>query len=298
MSGTRTTPRSSLLKVPAKAYHADELGTDQPCLSASMINLLLAKSPRHAWFAHPKLNPNFERKTEEKFDVGTAAHQLFLEGVDALAIIPFDDWRTSAAKELRDEARLAGRIPLLTPQAEDVYKLVDALRTKLRQRNDDPALFTDGQPEHTITWQEDGVWCKARLDYLNNAHTLISDLKTTKASANPEAWARTAYGMGADVQVAFYQRAVSSLHPERILPPEFRYVVVEVEAPYELAVFSLAPSALDLANAKIDKALAIWKRCLSTGAWPGYASEVAYIEAPGWAEAQWMAREMREEMAA
>jgi len=76
--------------------------------------------------------------------------------------------------------------------------------------------------------------------------------------------------------------------------PDFRFVVQETYPPYQLAVVSLAPSALALADAKVKRALAMWKECLATDRWDGYPDEIAYIEAPAWAEAQWLEREGHE----
>lgn len=289
---------AELVTVHQDVYHADGFRPDHPTLSASLINVLLNKSPKHAWYGHPRLNPDWQRHDDSKFDVGSAVHDVFLEGKQVVDVIDADSWRSKEAKQQRDESRALGRIPLLTDQFVQVEEIVAAIYRQLNSRTDDPRLFAGGKPEQTIVWDEDGVACRARLDYLNDDHTLISDLKTTKASANPEQWVRTMYGMGCDVQVALYRRAVASLHPERFLPPEFLYCVVEVDPPYALSVFSLGASALELADAKIDHALSIWARCLTSGEWPAYSSAVAVVEAPGWEMARWMEREARDEVAA
>lgn len=289
---------ASIVELSAETYHADDIGLSQPSLSASLVNILLARSPRHAFFAHPRLNPAWTPRHDDRFDLGSAVHDVFLEGRQKVDVVEADSWRSNDAKAAREAIRAAGRIPLLAAQWEQVLEMLDAIHAQLRDRDDDPALFTAGKAEQTITWSEDGVACRARLDYLNDAHSLISDLKTTRASAAPEAWSRTGWAIGVDVQVCFYMRAVSALHPERIVPPRFLYAVVECEPPYALSVFDLAPSAMDLGNAKIDKALGIWRRCLESGSWPAYDRRVASIEAPGWAQFQWAEHELDEEFAA
>ena len=60
----------------AAAYHADPC--ERPSLSSSIAKILLEKTPRHAWTAHPRLNPDFAAKDESKFDLGTAVHELML----------------------------------------------------------------------------------------------------------------------------------------------------------------------------------------------------------------------------
>ena len=132
----------------AEDYHADKIAS-RPSLSASMAHLLCTSSPAHAWVAHPKLNPAFERHEEEKFDVGTVAHALLLQGEDVAVVVDAPDWRTNAAKEERDAARAAGQIPLLAKHWDAVRAMVAATRQQLDKIDTTPALFTDGKPEVT-----------------------------------------------------------------------------------------------------------------------------------------------------
>jgi hypothetical protein len=271
----------------AEQYHADDCG-DTPTLSASIANILIGRSPAHARAAHPKLNPDLERKDESRFDLGTAAHKLFLEGDDSIATFIGSDWRTKEAKEYREEQRALGKIPLLVEQAESVRTMVDHTIAQVAELNIKPALFCDGKAEVTLVWKDDhDVICRARLDWLRDDYTAIDDYKTTSASADPRKWERTMYGIGADVQVAFYMRGVERITGVR---PSFRYVVQETYPPYELSVVDLAPSALALAEDKVEKALALWATCLERDFWPGYPTELASIEVPTWEETRWLER--------
>ncbi|HVS86454.1 MAG TPA: PD-(D/E)XK nuclease-like domain-containing protein [Gaiellaceae bacterium] len=277
----------------ADEYHADPC--DRPSLSASIAHVLCEQSPAHARAAHPKLGPKVERDGEEKFDVGTAAHSLFLQGDDIIEVVYAPDWRTKVAQQQREEARAAGRIPLLVDQDRRVREMVAAIREQIATHEADPPLFTDGRPEQTVVWEEDGVLCRSRIDWLRHDHLAIDDLKTTAASANPEAWTRTMLTIGADIEARFHARGVKALTG---VEPEFRFVVVENKPPYALSVVSLAPSMAALADDKIGFALATWKLATSTGRWPGYTRRVAFAESPAWAEARWLEREAREDMAA
>ncbi len=273
-------------KVDADAYHAG--GTGTPSLSSSIARILVGKAPLHAWAAHPILNPRFEREEDAKFDVGTAAHALMLEGEDVIAVWDeSDDWRKKDAQEFRERMRLAGRIPLLRRHAQAVYAVVERAHEQLDYHEADPQPFTVGRPEQTLVWEEKGVLCRARLDWLRDDHTAIDDYKTTSASADPMKWERTMYGMGADIQVAFYRRGVLALTG---VLPAFRFIVQETYQPYALSVVELAPSALALAEEKVDRALELWKRCLDFGEWPAYSRQVASIELPAWEETRWFER--------
>jgi hypothetical protein len=277
--------------VPAEEYHSDQTA-DGPTLSSSIANLLLTRSPLHAWTAHPRLNPNYERKTEDKFDVGTVAHQILLDGTAAVDVHDYEHWRTNAAKEAAAETRAAGRIPLLTHQFGDVMAMCNAVASQLEAFDADPVPLTAGKPEQTMVWQDTatGVWCRARIDWLHDDLSAIDDLKTTSRSAHPEAFARNLYSYGCDVQCAFYLRGIQKV-TDRLDVPQWRWIVVETTPPYGLSVIEPGPAVLELADAKVDAALALWKDCLENDRWPGYPTRVATAELPAWEEARWLARE-------
>lgn len=287
MSSGHPTELGILPNLPASEYHEDRVA-DVPSLSASIAKLLINQSPAHAFAQHPRLNPHFVRVEESKFDVGTVAHSVLLEGIDAVEIIEADDWRTKSAKEARELARANGKIPLLGKHYFDVLAMVDAAKKQLAEHQAFPALFTDGKPEQTIAWVEDGVQCKARLDWLHDDHCTVDDLKTTARSARHSDVERLIYNMGYDLQAAFYVRGCKAVTG---VVPEFRFAFIETAAPYALSVSTPSPAMYELANDRLDKGIRTWKHCLETGVWPGYDRRVATVDPPVWAEAQWMERE-------
>ncbi len=283
---------AGLVDVNEADYHAD-LVADTPTLSSSVAKILIATSPAHARAAHPKLNPQLERTEEKKFDLGTAAHALLLEGNDgAVVVVDANDWRTNAAKAARAEAYLDGKTPLLAKHWDEVQAMVAAARAQLEEF--DPVPFTSGTAERTLTWQDEaGVLCRMRIDWLWDDLAGTDDYKTTGASAAPEAWGRTMFGFGGDIQVAFYSRGLRALTGRQ---PTFRFVVQELAAPYAIGVFSLSPDALAIADAKVEYAIHTWRRCLDTGIWPAYPGQVCYLPAPPWAEVQWLDRAARDSL--
>src|SRR6266540_4263714 len=102
----------------------------------------------------------------------------------------------------------------------------------------------------------------------------------------------TLYSIGADVQVAFYLRGLERLTGKR---PEWRYVVQETFPPFALSVISLGPDVLELANAKVERAITLWAECLDSGEWPAYPRRVCWAEAPAWEMSRWLEKEAREE---
>lgn len=277
-------------QMPASVYHEDP--TERPSLSASIARILCTSSPAHAKTAHPRLTVQ-PVEDEPKFDVGTAAHSLFLEGDDSIVVVDAKDWRTKAAQEARFEARVQGRTPLLAHQWDEVQAMVEAAREQLAAHNATPPLFTAGRPEQTLVWEElGGVVCRARCDWLRDDRQAIDDLKTTSRTANPEAWTRSLFGMGYDIQAAFYLRGLRAT--TNVDQTEFRWCVQENYPPYALSVVSLGLDVLTLANKKVAYAIDVWRDCLADDDWPAYPRHVCYADLPAWEESRWLAKEERE----
>ena len=109
--------------IPADQYHAD--CADEPSLNCSTVKTIIGESLRKAWFQHPRLNPKYVRKEDDKFDIGTCTHSVLLENdATKIVIAPFDDWRKKEAQEIRKAARKSGRyfpgmvevLPLADPE--------------------------------------------------------------------------------------------------------------------------------------------------------------------------------------
>src|SRR5262245_32462306 len=110
---------SGIYQIDLDAYIRDP--APAPSLSASVANVLLTKSAFHAMHAHPRLNPDWEPESTELTELGTIVHAILLENDRSrLVVAPFDDWRTKAAREMRDEARAQGRIPVLAHRLADI----------------------------------------------------------------------------------------------------------------------------------------------------------------------------------
>lgn len=281
-----------IYNISAADYHADSF-LPEPSLSSSIAKMLVTPgtTPLHAWTDCPRLNPEHEPEDQEKFDLGKAAHALMLNDPQAFEIIDAADWRTKAAQEQRFLARAGGKIPLLSHQFRDATEMVTAGRRQLMTHEEGKSFFVDGVPEQTIVWCEGDVWCRARVDWMPNNSNLWPDYKSTAASADPDAWQRTGYGMGVDIQASFYLRGMRAL---KFKNPQFRFCVQENYKPFALSVIGLMPGALDLADRKVEQAIAKWRECRKLNYWPAYPKRTAWIDAPAWHEAEYLNREERE----
>lgn len=284
--------KPGVYEISADDYHADPVC--EPSLSSSIAKLLVTPggTPLHARHECPRLNPAYEPEERSMFDLGAAAHSLLLNDDRAFEIVDAADWRSKDAKAQRDSARAAGKIPILAVQWERTIEMVRAARVQLDAHADGP-LFVGGKAEETIIWRDGDVWCRARLDYRIPGARVFPDYKSTGASADPDCWTKTMYGMGADMQAAFYLRGIKALglHAK----PEFRFVVQENYPPFALSVVGLMPGALELADRQVERAIGIWADCRRENRWPGYPTRTCWIDAPAWHEATLMARETREQ---
>ena len=271
--------------LPHDIYHSDPCIV--PSLSRSTIKELINRSAAHAWFNHPRLNPAFQADDGGgKFDVGTSSHSLILEGIDNVAIIEADDWRTKAAKELREKARGEGKTPLLPHQFGEVKKCVLRVMeqicgcVELGIKN----LMEDGDPELSFFWKEEETWLRSRLDWISADRKLILDLKFTEMSVNPADLSRYILNMGLDIQNVLYCRAVEAVFG---IKPKFVFVFAEVNEPYICSFVGLPPDFLALGQSKVEYGIYLWRECMKSGNWPAYPNRIAYVDLPGWAMAAW-----------
>lgn len=286
-------------KMPSEEYHADP--AEQPSLSNSIAHIMLSKSPAHAFNCHPRLSKNYQPSESSRFDIGTAAHDLILEGGTAkICVIDPQEhrskpnkanpegaipsgWTNGAMRAARDQARSNGLVPVLPWDNAALRHMVEAAHEFL-EHTELRGILKDGKPEQTLIWQEDGAdvpsWSRSRLDWWTNDRAIILDYKTC-ANANPEAFIRGMGAFGYDMQCAFYRRGamICGDMPEM---PAFVFLCQEIEAPYACSLVSLSRAYLEIAEAKVERAISIWQECMASGKWPGYPSQVCYGEPPAW----------------
>lgn len=251
-------------------------------LSSGVCHTLLSYSPQHA--KHQQTAPS---DPSDASDMGTAIHSALLEGIDIIESVDAKDWRTNAAKEARELAYAAGKIPILAHKVEAVNRAVRAARVYL-ESSPLAGILDNGHPEVTMVWQEGDTLCKARPDWLTDDGLTMLHVKTTTGSANPQAWIRAQLAAsGYDVSWAFYQRGAQALG----MTPDAYFLVIEQNAPYGCSLVGMSAAMADIADRKVTRALKLWAECQQNGAWPAYPSDITYAEPLPWqlAEAEEMA---------
>lgn len=241
-----------------------------PSLSAGVADTLLRQSPLHAKTAHPKLNPDYRQAEDGRFDIGTAAHSLILEGDDKVAVCEFDDWRTKAAKEQRDLARANGMTPLLAKHYAAVKEMVGVARYFI-QACEIGKYLKDAEPEMTCVARRGGIWMRSRPDLLSLDRKINVHYKTCENAA-PETFCRQIPRMGYDLAAVFYDTVLDELG----FKSESFFIAQEITPPYACSLIGLDPAARDVAMGKLEYACEAWKRCLSSGRWGTYPLSATY----------------------
>jgi hypothetical protein len=289
------------------SYHSDPLPT--PSLSASLAKILLGKSPRHAWQAHPKLNPDWKPEEDAKFDFGTVAHKLLLGEGREIVIVEAADWRTKAAQESRDDARTQGKTPILAKDYVTAEAMHKAARGQLAVIDDCFDAFTgQGQAEAVLAWQEfdyeglNPIWCRGKVDWLakrrDTGHIVIYDYKASAADVSPWGIARQLYDMQYEIAAGMYERGLEAIHGDAAGKIVMRFVVQEREAPYLLHVAEMDAGGMTIGRKKVSYAIQLWRRCMTENKWPGYSNRIIRADMPSWLENRWLERELAEEDAA
>ena len=289
-----------IYKISMEEYKADPC--IEPSLSRSIIKTLLFESPAQAKYDHPRLKDYEEIEDEEiedvkKFDIGTAAHSLILEGKDIIEIIDPQDFpgakggipkgfTTAEMKKERDRVRTQGKIPLLPKQNQRVQRMVlaaekqIALCPELGIKN----LRAEGESELTYIWKEGNTWLKTRPDWKSKDRKTTIDYKTTATSADPAQFTRRLIDGGYDIQESLYRRGGKAIDE---VNTKYVFVVQETRPPYLCSFISLPPQWQEIGKQKVDYGIFLWEQCMASGIWPGYPNQVCYPDCPPWAMSQW-----------
>lgn len=267
--------------IPNDRYHADPVAAGS--LSFSGAKLLLPPSCP-ALFRWAQDHPVHK----DVFDWGSAAHKLVLADSSVeIVVVDADDWRTKAAREQRDEARLAGLVPML----RDAYQQVLAKAIAIKDHPLASKLFEpgSGKAEQSLFWQDPvtGVWRRCRLDWLPNprgGRLVIPDYKTA-VSADPETWAKAAANYAYNQQAAWYSDGVRALDLDE--EPAFVFVVQEKNPPYVVTVIELDEVAVHIGRMLNQQALQVYAECRRDDRWPDFSNGVVLQPLPTWYTRRW-----------
>lgn len=287
-----------------------------PAIGASILRAVVDRCPA-AGFYESWRNP--DRPSEEDDAAvteaqkkaqgrGSVGHAILLEGSEAICSVvdPRDHpaektgaipegWKNKSIRGARDQARAAGKIPVLLDDMAEIRAMVASAQTFIGTLRDDQADVwrafqpDGGDSEVTMFWKEGDDLCRMRPDRLSKDRSVIVDLKFTARSAEPGSWGRTQLlGMGYYVSAAWYLRGARDLCG---VDASYYFLVVEVTPPYLCSLVGVSPEWLALGDSKIRTALKVWDQCKATGVFPAYPARACFPDMPPWADADWAAKQ-------
>lgn len=304
---TATVKEPGLYRLTEAEYHSDPC--PEPSLSRSIAQVLIEQSPRHAWTAHPRLNPDWQPdEASRRADIGSACHAKLLDQKVEIAVIDADEYRTTLAKVARDNARERGAIPLLMPDAVRVDAIIRRAREELAT-NDHPAIRDLVDPgvegvsfnEISACWRDrmGDRWCRSRMDRLaiTPGRVTIIDYKTTEMSAAPADVKRAIFNNAYHLQDGFYRRGLRHLIPEidqHEVTLDFLFIVQEQRAPHAVTVARIDAAGRIIGEKMASVGVRMWDRAVRENTWPGYPTNTVVAEMPAYVETQWCAREIED----
>ena len=274
--------------IPEDAYHLDPVKGGS--LSYSGAKKLLAEGGPEL-FAYEREHPP---EPSKEMELGTAAHKLVLGVGQELHVVDAKDWTTRAAKEEREQARVAGMLPLLPKELATVTAMAARLREHKRASQ---ILAQPGRAEMSAFWEDPafGIWWRCRWDHMPEPdpryQPVIGDYKTTaKGGASKREFSKAIASYHYNLQASVYTAGYAAMFDDRIsVPPGYALITQERVAPYRVAVYELHPDALRKGRQDAERAMEIYRDNREAeaegrpGAWPGYSPEIEVIDLPYWA---------------
>lgn len=252
---------------------------ETPRLHQSTATVLINKSPLHAWY---KQFGGAVEEYDENRNLGSLCHALLLGGEDIVEVAA-KDWRTNAAKEERDAAIAAGKIPVLSHKLAEAEALADKVRVFLAKKT----IILGGESEMSVKWETPGgVACEGRLDHFQLYSGMIYDFKFC-ASAAKRVCENKFIEFGYDIQHAAYVQAIETLYPELAGKVSMEFIFVETEPPHAIRIMPVAGTMRTSGQWRWARACEIWSECLESFGtetpWPAYEDDGEAAECPAWA---------------
>jgi len=119
------------------------------------------------------------------------------------------------------------------------------------------------------------------IEGLDDSRPLILDPKFVDDAVD-DAAQNHFYDMGYHVKGAAYIDCVQELRAD-LPPPQMVFAICEYKPPYDVRFVPLAESFLELGIQQWGRAVYQWRKCLSSGKWPGSGRRLHPVEAPFWA---------------
>ena len=186
-------------------------------------------------------------------DLGQLVHMLILGGSDNFAICEFDDFRTKAARDWRDEQLETGK-NIVT---KDMFKSAETIIKNIENHPYYHRYLSNDQIKHELEMTaktSDGVSLKGKADAIEvgKDHIVITDIKTT---AQFDKFEKAVFSKHYDLQAAVYSLIASSFLGISTNFVNYYFCVVETVEPYRVQYFHSSLEFLEAGESKLRKCI-------------------------------------------
>lgn len=195
------------------------------------------------------------------FSIGSAVHQLFLEGIDNT--VEFTKRRVGS-EWLEFSEQNSDKIILSSKE----YHLVHSMIDKLKKVDDVQEIFGDFTPEVPMIMTQNDIKIKGKADAVRNdwQGVKVIDLKTCKSLRDFE---KSAPWSGYDQQAALYTKLFDA--------DEFYFVAIEKDFPYEVGIYKVSDNFMSRGLRKLDSSLEMYKHLFVDGNYRGYTAKYSEL---------------------
>lgn len=235
-------------------YHSDKTHIS----SSSLKKLLTDREQFH------KEHVLGERKplTGNFLDEGSYVHSLILEPEkveEEYAISQSFHKRGKEWTEFYDANMNSGKILLSKAQSQRCKTYYDAYK-----RNKNAVdLVSEGEAEHTVCGELNGVKVKVRADWVNVDKGYIVDVKTSAHSVDKDSFKLTIDRYMYQLSASLYCKV---LEQEYGKPFDFYYIAIS-KSELNCEVFKTSKMTMQEGDHMVSKALSIYKKCIETNTW-------------------------------
>lgn len=272
------------------AYHALD------AVSASQLKIIAAQSPLH-WHDQYVLGNSADK---EHFRIGRAVHCALLEpekfandyivlpaqsrnSFDGMAdILAFfgktrDDFKslTEIKSFVDEEVATLSALQISRDDMETIQGIKNAFLRYGYVRE----MWQDTRNEITLTWEREGVPCKARIDLAGKS--FIGELKTTQ-DASLHAFGREIFSRNYHLSAAWYMEGLRQNGLEALAELPFFFFAVEKKSPFALGVYRLDEQAIEAGASAAHAAFWTLNECRKDNTYPDYAALPQTIYCPAW----------------
>lgn len=236
-----------------------------------------------------------EKKIEETKALiyGGAFHMMVLEPdkFDSRYVVNdmFDSFRSNDAKAWRQAENDAGRRVISIKEHNHMIAMHKTIRD-----HEYASILLDsesGKAEASAYWidKDKSIWngldptyrlCRCRPDFINEAHSVVIDLKTT-ICAGYSLFGKQCANFRYHVQASFY---LDGLRNIGVKVKKFIFVAIEKEPPYSIGIYYLDVRAMQLGRQIYQQDMLKYHDFMDKEEWPSYEPHVRTLELPKYAE--------------